>query len=105
MKIILGSNGSGKTKKMIEYSAANNVAILCESKARADRLLQKAMGYGMKIPLPIVFDEFDPTHTKVVCVDEINGLIEKVLKVRIEAISINVDNIADMEDLDNRLKK
>lgn len=105
MKIILGSNGSGKTKKMIEYSAAHNVAILCESKARADRLLQKAMGYGMKIPLPVVFDEFDPAHTKVVCIDEINGLIEKLLNVKVEALSINVDNIADIEDLDKRLKK
>lgn len=105
MRIILGSNGSGKTKKIIEYSAANNVPILCESKARADRLLQKAMGYGMKIPLPIVFEEFDPSQAKIVCIDEINGLIEKVLRVRVEAFSINVDDINEIEDLDNRFPK
>jgi hypothetical protein len=104
MKIILGSNGSGKTKKMIEFSAANNVPILCESKARADRLLHKAMGYGMKIPLPIVFEEFDSSLAKEVCIDEINGLIEKVLKVKVSAFSINIDNIEDISDLDHRLK-
>lgn len=103
MKIILGSNGSGKTKKIIEYSSANNVPILCESKARADRLLQKAMGYGFKIPLPIVFEEFDPSKYNEVCVDEINSLLEKVLKVKINALSINVDDIANLEDLDKRI--
>ena len=105
MKIIVGSNGSGKTKKIIEYSAANNVPILCESKARADRLLQKAMGYGMKIPLPIVFEEFDSSQSGVVCIDEINGLIEKVLKVQVAAFSINLDKIEDVTDLDNRINK
>ncbi len=104
MKIIIGSNGSAKTKKIIEYSASSNTPILCESKARADRLLQKALGYGVKIPLPIVFDEMTSSHARVVLVDEINSLIEKVLQVKIEAFSINVDDVKVIEDLDKRLK-
>ncbi len=103
MKIIIGANGSGKTKKIIEFSAANNVPILCESKARADRLLQKALGYGIKIPLPIVFEDLKNSPIKVVCIDEINGLIEKVFQVKVEAVTINVDDVKDIQDLDNRL--
>ena len=42
MKIILGNPGSGKTKKILQMSAENNIPVLCESQARRERLFVKA---------------------------------------------------------------
>ena len=49
MNIIIGSPSSGKTKRILELSAKNNIPILCESKYRVERLIVKAHGYGYKI--------------------------------------------------------
>jgi hypothetical protein len=89
MKLILGGHGSGKTKRILELSAANKIPVLCESEQRAQRLLTKAIGYGYQIPMPVVFgDENMPDE---VYIDEINTLLEVVLQCKIGALSLNSD--------------
>jgi hypothetical protein len=101
MKLIVGSASSGKTKRLLELSAANQVPILCESIERVERLVVKARGYGFNIPMPIVAEELK-ADVKLVYIDEIDNLVEKLLKVNVGAVSINKDSIAEFEDLDKK---
>jgi hypothetical protein len=101
MKLIVGSASSGKTKRLLELSAANQVPILCESIERVERLVVKARGYGYNIPMPLVAEELK-ADVKLVYIDEIDNLVEKLLKVNVGAVSINKDSIAEFEDLDKK---
>lgn len=101
MKLIVGSASSGKTKRLLELSAANGVPILCESIERVERLVVKARGYGYNIPMPLVADEIKE-DIKEVYIDEIDNLVEKMLKLKIGAVSINKDSMPEFEDLDKK---
>jgi hypothetical protein len=101
MKLIVGSASSGKTKRLLELSAANQVPILCESIERVERLVVKARGYGYNIPMPLVAEELK-ADVKLVYIDEIDNLVEKLLKVNVGAVSINKDSNAEFEDLDKK---
>jgi len=101
MKLIVGSASSGKTKRLLELSAANRIPILCESIERVERLVVKARGYGFNIPMPLVADELK-ADVKEVYIDEIDNLVEKLLKVKVSAVSINKDSMAEFEDLDKK---
>jgi hypothetical protein len=101
MKLIVGSASSGKTKRLLELSAANQVPILCESIERVERLVVKARGYGFNIPMPLVAEELK-ADVKLVYIDEIDNLVEKLLKVNVGAVSINKDSVAEFEDLDKK---
>lgn len=91
MKIILGTSGSGKTKRLLELSAINGTPILCESQARVERLLEKAKGYGYQIPLPIAYENFENSKVKEVYVDDVNVFLEGILGAKISASTINQD--------------
>lgn len=100
MKIILGGHSSGKTKRILELSSINNVPILCESKERVKRLLEKAQGYGYHIPIPIALEEVNSSDTKEVYIDEIDYVFEQFLKLKIGAVTLNKDDYNELEDLD-----
>jgi hypothetical protein len=51
--------------------------------------------------MPIVADELK-ANIKLVYIDEIDNLVEKLLKVNVGAVSINKDSIAEFEDLDKK---
>lgn len=101
MKIILGGRGSGKTKKVLELSAENGIPVLCESRERADRLVIKAHGYGLKIPAPVAFEDMNE-RIKEVYIDEVDLVLEKVLKTKVKLVSINRDCSEDILDIDLR---
>jgi hypothetical protein len=101
MKLIVGSASSGKTKRLLELSASNQVPILCESIERVERLVVKARGYGYNIPMPLIAEELK-ADVKLVYIDEIDNLVEKLLKVNVGAVSINKDSNAEFEDLDKK---
>lgn len=88
MILVLGRPGSGKTKKMLELSAINNIPVLCESEARKMRLLIKAEGYNLNIPTPIVLGEEVASNQKVY-IDDIKRVLEVALNIQVEAISVN----------------
>jgi hypothetical protein len=101
MKLIVGSASSGKTKRLLELSAANRIPILCESLERVDRLVVKARGYGFNIPMPIIASDLKG-DIKEVYIDEIDNLVEKMLQTKIAGLTINKDTEADFEDLDHK---
>lgn len=89
MKLIYGDCGTGKTKEILKLSMDTNIPVLCESPARKLRLLEKAKGYGLTIPTPIVFNE-DLTGVTQVLVDDPVRLIEEAYGVTLAGISVNV---------------
>lgn len=98
MQIIFGNPGSGKTKRLLEMSAKNNIPVLVESDARVQRLLVKAQGYGVKIPAPITINQLND-DIKAVYIDDVKRLVEGVLKVSLQAITVNNDDL-EIIDLD-----
>ena len=98
MKLIFGNPGSGKTKRLLEMSAKNNIPVLVESDARVQRLLVKAQGYGVKIPAPITINQLND-GIKAVYIDDVKRLVEGVLKVSLQAITVNNDDL-EIIDLD-----
>ena len=98
MKLIFGNPGSGKTKRLLEMSAKNNIPVLVESEARVQRLLVKAQGYGVKIPAPITINQLND-GIKAVYIDDVKRLVEGVLKVSLQAITVNNDDL-EIIDLD-----
>lgn len=98
MQIIFGNPGSGKTKRLLEMSAKNNIPVLVESEARVQRLLVKAQGYGVKIPAPITINQLND-GIKAVYIDDVKRLVEGVLKVSLQAITVNNDDL-EIIDLD-----
>lgn len=100
MKIILGNPGSGKTKELLSLSAEKNVAILCESEARVERLLVKAQGYGYHIPTPVTLENV--STVKEVIIDDVERFFSQALNVKLEALSVNRDKTVIIEDLDKK---
>jgi hypothetical protein len=99
MKLIFGNPGSGKTKALLALSEKNNVPILAESDARVQRLLVKASNYGFNIPTPLTVNDLD-SSVKEVYVDDVQRLLETVLHVNVECITINRDETLEIKDLD-----
>lgn len=99
MRIIVGSRSSGKTKRLLELSAANGIPILCESAEKAARLADKARGYGYRIPTPITLENLTPALREVY-VDEIDAVFAYVHGVKVRAATINKEDENDLEDLD-----
>lgn len=99
MKLIFGNPGSGKTKALLALSEKNNVPILAESDARVQRLLVKASNYGFNIPTPLTVNDLD-SSIKEVYVDDVQRLLETVLHVNVECITINRDETLEIKDLD-----
>lgn len=99
MKFILGGPGTGKTQHILKLSSENGIPILCESQARKERLLEKAMNYGYMIPIPIVFSEVKDTD-KTVYIDDIEKLLSHMFSCKVEAITINTVTQDDVIKLD-----
>lgn len=98
MKFILGAPGSGKTKEILRLSAENHVPILCESPARKERLLQRALQYGFVIPVPIVFNEVKDDD-RVVYIDDIERLLKAIFSCKVEIVTLNTEHESDVTKL------
>lgn len=89
MKLVYGSDGTGKTRKILELSSQTRTPILCESQTRKQRLLEKAKGYDISIPMPIVYNECKGDIE--VLVDDPQRLLEAMFNVKLKGITINVN--------------
>ena len=78
-------------------SQDRNIPILCETPARKARLLEKAQGYGLHIPTPVVWNEVH-SGVKDVLVDDPYRLLEAAFNVELQGISINIAK-ADVTEL------
>ncbi|MDR0831571.1 MAG: hypothetical protein LBM99_01590 [Bacillales bacterium] len=101
MKIIIGNPGSGKTKKILEYSAEHMVPVLCESTKRVQRLLDKSQGYGLKIPTPIYYKELNG-DVKAVLIDDVERLLKAVFSLEISVVTINNTDNVEIIDIDKK---
>ena len=99
MKIIFGTPGSGKTKALLKLSEEKRIPVLCESSARVTRLLEKADGYGFRIPTPITVEDLNE-NVKAVYIDDIQIMLETMLKVKLEGIVVNKDDAYSEENVD-----
>ena len=99
MKVIIGTPGSGKTKEILRLSALNNIPVLCETPTRVTRLLEKASGYGFRIPSPITKEELNE-NVKAIYVDDIKILLETMLNVKLEGLVINNDEDTELVNID-----
>ena len=99
MKLILGNQGSGKTKVLLALSEKNNIPILSESDARVQRLLVKASNYGYNIPTPVTVEQLNADITEVY-IDDVKKLLETLLRVNVGCITINRDDSYEVKDLD-----
>lgn len=90
MKLIYGSDGTGKTRKILELSSESRIPILCESQNRKQRLLEKAKGYDLSIPMPIVYNECKSDIE--VLVDDPKRLLECMFNVKLKGITVNVND-------------
>ena len=57
MNIIIGERCSGKTTRLIERSAKEQLYILTSTKPRADAIFDNARRMGLVIPYPITVEE------------------------------------------------
>ena len=96
MKLIYGGNGTGKTKRILEMSRDTKTPIMCESEQRRLRLLEKAKGYGIDIPNPVVFS--NALKGSKVLVDDPYRLLAAAFDVTLEGITVNVES-DDVEKL------
>ncbi len=58
MKTHIIPRGKGKTTELIKKSAKSGDYIVCHRLDEANRIQMEAQEMGLKIPLPITYDEF-----------------------------------------------
>jgi hydrogenase maturation factor len=58
MKTYIISRGKGKTTKLIAESAKTGDYIICHCSFEAKRIQKEAQDMGLKIPLPITYNDF-----------------------------------------------
>lgn len=77
---IIGGRGTGKTTKLIEVSAKENIPILCKNKFDKYDIMERAYNANLKIPTPLVFKEDNLTTQVDVLVDELDFLASCVFE-------------------------
>jgi len=58
MELILEGHGKGKTTRLIEIAAEEDLCIVCRTHAEAWRVVQEARKIGHNIIFPLTFTEF-----------------------------------------------
>lgn len=85
MRTISGGRGEGKTTTLIKISADSGAYIVCFSMKEADRVHMEAIKMGLKIPLPITYDEFisrhySPKGVRSLLIDNVDMLLQYIAK-------------------------
>ena len=89
-KYIIGSNSSGKTRKMLEEAKKSGAAILCKSPLH---MQSKANSYGI---FGLEFYRYDDIGTEDVCgkkivIDELAEFFHYCYGVRLDSFTMTVD--------------
>lgn len=87
--------GYGKTYQLIKKSAETGDYIVCTNRIQASELQNKASELGLKIPLPITFEDFLKrnhlgTNIKGILIDNADMLLECISKIPINAITMSI---------------
>ena len=90
MVILYQERCTGKTCTLISLSARNNVPIATAYNTRYIKNTAKEM--GLEIPEPIHINSLDDLRgVEKVYIDEIEGLFQKIIPCKVEAITMSPD--------------
>lgn len=99
MKVIIGSNGSGKTCELIKMSAETGYHIVCKNKKEAYRIWRYVIDNKISMPFPLTFSEliskeYYAPGIKGILIDGIDYLLYTIINdLKIEAVTVNaMDN-------------
>ncbi len=94
MQLVIKGLAEGKTTELIKLCHGDNGSyMVCVNRRTADQVFKMAIELGMKIPLPITFDDllksnYDGRNITGLYVDNLDILIEVLARVPIRAVSI-----------------
>lgn len=89
-KYIIGSNSSGKTRKMLEYARDNNSIVICKNPYAME---EKAKNYGIFGLRFVKYNEVDSSilSGESVAVDELNNFFEYCYGANLNSFTMTVD--------------
>ena len=94
MEIIMKCLAGGKTTRLIEMCHKDNGSyMVCINRRTADVVFKRAIEIGMRIPLPITFDDllkgnYDGKNITGLYIDNLDILIEVIARVSVKAVSL-----------------
>ena len=89
-KYIIGENGSGKTRKMLENAKASNAIVVCKHPYSMEN---KANSYGIFGLKFIGYEEMDAhiLNGEKIAVDELSNFFEYCYGVELDSFTMTVD--------------
>lgn len=87
MKIIAGTNCSGKTKELIQYSLENEIPILAFSSSKVDSLVEKSKAYFGRVVEVIHYQDAANYGGKVL-IDDIDEVLPHLLQLILPDVSL-----------------
>lgn len=89
-KFIIGSNSTGKTRKMLEEAKKNNAVIVCKHPLHMQNKANSYGIYGLKF---ISYEEMnaDIIHGEKVAIDELKDFFAYCHGVELDAFTITVE--------------
>lgn len=93
---IIGGRGTGKTTKLIEVSAKENIPILCVDKMKKYHIMERAAEMGASIPTPLVFKEDSLKAHVDVLVDDLDFFLSCLFEAygyKIKGYTISKDDL------------
>lgn len=89
-RFIIGSNGSGKTKKMLEEAKKNNAIVVCKYPLH---MQDKANSYGIYGLEFISYDDVRnyPIYDKKFAIDELGDFFKRYFGAQLDSFTMTVD--------------
>lgn len=89
-KYIIGSNSSGKTRRMLEEAKNNNAVVVCRNPYA---MKSKALGYGI---CNLEFVDYDDVNNnfivgKKIAVDELGDFFEHYFGAKLDSFTMTID--------------
>ena len=89
-KFIIGTNSSGKTRKMLEAAQESRAVVVCKYPLH---MQNKAISYGLLGIEFASYDEFNngSVYAEKVAIDEIGDFIEYIFGAELDSFTMTVD--------------
>ena len=89
-KFIIGTNGSGKTRKMLEEAKKSGAVVVCKHPLHMQSKSSAYGIYGLKF---VGYDEFigNVLYGEKVAVDELSEFVKHCFGVELDAFTMTID--------------
>lgn len=89
-KFIIGTNGSGKTRKMLEEAKKSGAVVVCKHPLHMQSKSNAYGIYGLKF---VGYDEFigNVLYGEKVAVDELSEFVKHCFGVELDAFTMTID--------------